>query len=324
MNRSSKEIMVSILVLTYNQKFTILQALESTIQQQTNFEYEILIGDDCSTDGTTEICANFKETYTYKNITVITAAENAGVIKNFTKLTLAASGKYMTLLAGDDYWIDDHKLQKQYDFLEANSDCGLVHTNYNIFYESENLVKTNDLKRMEGDLFDVLIIANQIGSLTAMFKKDLSIRAIESGIYNNGFLMEDYPLWLYIALYSRIGYIDEVTAVWRMLNESISNSKSTVKNIIFDNSVLQVQTYFATKSAQSATVLKHLTSIHHRHLMLAYIHQIDVVGHASFRFLKKNKALKITDVKNYLGILFPLPFKLLRKIKSTMHVAKNG
>ena len=58
---SSKEVIVSILVLTYNQKITIFQSLESIIKQQTNFEYEILIGDDCSTDGTTEICENFKK-----------------------------------------------------------------------------------------------------------------------------------------------------------------------------------------------------------------------------------------------------------------------
>ena len=212
----------------------------------------------------------------------------------------------------------------QVDFLEANPAYGLVHTDYNIFYESENKIERNYFQRDEGDIFQKLIIYNQLGALTAMYRGELGAKAIDSGIYEQGFLMEDYPLWLYMALHSKIGYIHEVTAVWRKLNESISNSLSLQKKLIFESSVYQVQAYFLKHSTEYPATVQSLVKKHKRQLLLAYIHQLHTVGELSFSFLKKHKALSLTDIKNYSGIKLPQVFKLFKSIKSTFSASQSG
>jgi glycosyltransferase involved in cell wall biosynthesis len=116
-----RDLMVSICCITYNQEHFIAQALEGFIMQQTNFEFEIVIGNDCSTDGTSGLLELFREKYPSK-ITVISNEKNMGCYYNFMNTLKNCKGKYIALCEGDDYWTDPHKLQKQVDFLEKNPD----------------------------------------------------------------------------------------------------------------------------------------------------------------------------------------------------------
>lgn len=112
-------IVVSVIMITYNQKRYIRQALDSVLAQETTFRYEILVGDDASTDGTSEI---IKE-YAQRSPGIIRATireENLGPTKNVYDLLLRARGKYIANCEGDDYWIDCKKLQRQVEFLEEN------------------------------------------------------------------------------------------------------------------------------------------------------------------------------------------------------------
>ena len=113
---------VSVLCVTYNQKDYIADAIESFLMQETNFDFEIIINDDCSTDGTTDICLDYQRRYP-ELIKVITHEENqwqygARVMSQF--LMPKARGKYMAICEGDDFWTDAKKLQKQYNVMEAN------------------------------------------------------------------------------------------------------------------------------------------------------------------------------------------------------------
>lgn len=113
---------VSICCITYNQKKYIVDAIESFLCQKTNFDYEILIHDDCSTDNTLDILHNYMKKYPDK-IRVIEEKENQWSKGNSAILQLVASyakGKYIALCEGDDYWIDEYKLQKQFDKLESD------------------------------------------------------------------------------------------------------------------------------------------------------------------------------------------------------------
>ncbi len=314
---NNDDIILSVIVLTYNQQNTILQTLQSIIDQKTNFFFEILIGDDNSVDETRDrinqfISNNLSDKYSIK---LIHNEQNLGLINNFQKQIYACSGKYISIIAGDDYWISNEKLQLQVDYLEARQDFGLVHTNFNILDVSKNEIELNNLKRDEGEIFEQLLVANQIGALTVMYRHNLVIEAIESGIYKHDFLMDDYPLWLFIAKKSKIGYIDKVTSIWRKFPESFSNSLTISKNIIFDNSVLMVQSFFLIYSDKKNNLFNTIIQLHKRHLLLAYIHNIDIVAANSFHFLKQHKSLSLVDKKNYYGVKFPFLFKGLKFFK---------
>lgn len=116
-----REIMISILMLTYNHEEYIAQALESILMQKVNFKYEIIIGDDCSTDNTQEILIRYKEKHP-DTIKLVLRQENIGATKNGYEIARMAIGKYISYLEGDDYWTHQDKLQKQVEFLEREQE----------------------------------------------------------------------------------------------------------------------------------------------------------------------------------------------------------
>lgn len=116
---------VSILMPTYNHERYISQAIESVLAQKTSYPYELLIHDDCSTDSTLAIAQNYATKHPDK-IKIFTEEENQGLLKSYKRLIEQSNGKYLAILESDDYWLDENKLQIQIDFLESNSDYGIV------------------------------------------------------------------------------------------------------------------------------------------------------------------------------------------------------
>ena len=132
--------LVSICSITYNHAPYIRQCLDGFLMQETNFKYEIIIHDDASTDGTTEIIKEYAEKYP-DLITPIFQSENQyskGLRGFYAKFVFPrAKGKYIALCEGDDYWTDPLKLQKQVDFLEANPEYVMC-THHFCTYNQEN------------------------------------------------------------------------------------------------------------------------------------------------------------------------------------------
>lgn len=113
------ELTVSVFMITYNHEKYISQAIEGVLMQQTSFKYEIVIGEDCSTDSTREIVVSYKKKYSDR-IKLLLHDVNIGAINNHIVTFNACNGKYIAFCEGDDYWTDPYKLQKQVDFLEKN------------------------------------------------------------------------------------------------------------------------------------------------------------------------------------------------------------
>lgn len=130
--------LVSICSITYNHKAYIRQCLDSLLSQKTDFTYEIIINDDCSTDGTTEIIKEYASKYP-NLIHPIFHDENQyskGVRGMFAKYCFPkARGKYIALCEGDDYWTDPLKLQKQVDFMNYNECCSLCFHHVEVLYD---------------------------------------------------------------------------------------------------------------------------------------------------------------------------------------------
>lgn len=113
--------LVSICCITYNHAPYIRKCLDGFLMQKVDFPFEIIIGEDCSTDNTRRIC----EEYADKNpdiINLLPSECNLGAVENERRVMQTAKGKYIAFCEGDDYWTDPLKLQKQVDFLESNSD----------------------------------------------------------------------------------------------------------------------------------------------------------------------------------------------------------
>lgn len=115
------ECKVDILMMTYNHGSFIAQAIESILNQKTNFDYRLIIGEDCSSDNTLKICQEYAQKFPDK-ILLVNQVVNIGHHKNFVHIYNLTSTPYIALCEGDDYWTDEHKLQAQVDFLESHPD----------------------------------------------------------------------------------------------------------------------------------------------------------------------------------------------------------
>lgn len=119
---------VSISIITYNQRDLIGRALDSALAQITDFDFEIIVGDDCSSDGTQEVLKAYAERYPEKIHLILHPRRYGGEVPGRTNNTtnlLNCRGKYTAMLDGDDFWTDPHKLQRQYDLMEARPELSM-------------------------------------------------------------------------------------------------------------------------------------------------------------------------------------------------------
>lgn len=135
----NKKPLVSVWMITYNHEKFIAQAIDSVIMQKTNFDYEIVIGEDCSTDRTREIVLEYKAKHPDK-FKLLLQEKNVGMMQNFIVTLKTCNGKYIALLEGDDYWTDPLKLQKQVDFLQANLVFGKSLADWHFYYQILNRI----------------------------------------------------------------------------------------------------------------------------------------------------------------------------------------
>lgn len=155
------EIKVSISCIAYNQEDYIADAIESFLMQKTNFKYEILIHDDASTDKTAEIIKEYEKNFP-DIIRGVYQTENQyskGIKVTTTFLAPLYKGKYVAVCEGDDYWIDENKLQKQYDYMEAHPDCNLcVHGSVEVKADTKTVLSKSVIsdKIEEYDIVDAI------------------------------------------------------------------------------------------------------------------------------------------------------------------------
>ncbi len=217
---------VSAYMLTYNHAQYIEQAIKGILQQSIDFPFELVIGEDCSTDGTREIVFEYQKKYP-NIIRVITSDNNIGMMNNSTRTLQACRGKYIAFCEGDDYWIDPLKLQKQVDFLDSHPECSACFHNVNV--EFENNPEKNHIfhnTKMK-ELYTLVDIVSDyfIPTCSTIFRAGLFVD------FPDWYLkmpMGDWPLHVLNAQYGDYGYIDEILSSYRVHDGGVWSSQSRI------------------------------------------------------------------------------------------------
>jgi glycosyltransferase involved in cell wall biosynthesis len=161
---------VSVSLISYNQERFIAQALEGVLMQQTTFAFELVIGDDCSTDTTRAIIDQYAQRD--PRIKIRQRERNLGMMRNAWDTLRACRGEYIALLEGDDYWTDPTKLQRQADFLDAHPDCALSFHRVLVLDQASGRTRRDPRFRLEkrATLDDLLRRGNFLHTASTMFR----------------------------------------------------------------------------------------------------------------------------------------------------------
>lgn len=237
------DVMVSVVMTTYNHEAYLAEAVESVLAQRTTFAVEILIGEDCSTDSTLSIARRYEAEYP-ERVHVITSAENVGWRNNYRRTIAAARGRYIAMLDGDDVFIDDDKLQQQVDMLEGDASLGMCYTRS--VRRTETGVESLYPEGPCSTTFEAMLRRNPAENCTVVARRDL-VEQYYSEVQpatHPEWLTDDLPMWLWFAANSRYGAIDRPMAMHRVLTNSVSHSPDYRRKIAFCDSLSDISLWY--------------------------------------------------------------------------------
>jgi len=228
---NNENILLSVFMITYNHERFIGQAIESVLMQKTNFDFEIVIGEDGSKDRTKEIVLDYASKYP-EIIKPIIQEKNVGMFKNASIVRARCKGKYVAILEGDDYWIDPLKLQKQVDFLEKHPECVICHTRAIVVNEDGNYIGSiipsiKDTKKFSN--IEDQLTRNVIRTLTSVYRSGY---VFELPDFAQKHWAQDWIMHIINAQYGLIGFITDITAAYRSTTTGMTNSKNNIDKII--------------------------------------------------------------------------------------------
>lgn len=247
---------VSVCVVTYNQESYISQCLQSILDQNTDFEFEIVVGDDCSTDATRTIVADFALRYP-KVIRPIFHEKNVGPYENYLRVHKQAVGRYVAHIDGDDFALPG-KLQAQVDVLDADPDCNVVWHRVDILYPDGSLRKSPVAANKRS-----LLEFNRLDQINYIL-----IGAHSSKMYRAGVCELTIPAVGFTDFYLNISHIGSGHGV--LLSErslgvhrvgiGISSSGHSTRRILIGNLEALLQSEPASRSAVNSAILHLLLS----------------------------------------------------------------
>lgn len=235
-NNELAPIMVSVICLTYNHKKYIRKALEGFVTQKTSFRFEVIVHDDASTDGTSEIVKEYAEKYPEIIVPIIQTenqySKGRGIVSNYIKPLIL--GKYVAWCEGDDQWISSEKLQRQVDFMEEHPEYSYCvhHIRFHNVQSNSDTVIPNDPTERDYSA-DEIICGGAIFQLSAILMRTNVYLAKPSCIYAKGF--GDVPLYIYGALTGKCHVFSEVMSQYNHGTEgsyTLRSAKSSIASKI--------------------------------------------------------------------------------------------
>lgn len=232
---------LTVIVMTYNHKDYIEKAIDSILAQNTNIDYDILIHDDLSDDGTYEILLKKQKQFPNK-IRIIRQDTRKFLIDGFNMMIYKyvvphIESKYVAYCDGDDYWCDDNKLQKQFDFMKNHDDYSMC------FHNAYQLKKDGDMSSKwfmdeEGDVDMPFIIDDKPGihiATSSIFLKSEVFKDFSD--WRKSYPVEDIPMYMTAALYGKIHRFKDIMCVYRQFasgswsSQNIDNRKRNIRHL---------------------------------------------------------------------------------------------
>ena len=216
----SNHCMVSVFCSVYNHKKYITQCLDSLVRQKTTFHYEIIVKDDASTDGTSDIIRAYHEKYPEKIVPLILEENHLqrglGHVA-FERAFNMMRGKYIAMCEGDDFWTDENKLQKQVDFMESHPEYSLC--GHAAYYADEDgaLIQGKYFrnKNHSGELTtEEIILSWSMATCSLLYRKEC--RTDVTFPFQGNCINSDYALMVYMALKGKVYYLDELMSAYRI------------------------------------------------------------------------------------------------------------
>lgn len=231
-NSVTENPLVSICVQTYNHENYIKQCLDSLLMQDTNFTFEILIGEDASTDETRNICIDYAEKYPDKIRLFFHHRDNNIKVHgnptgrfNSTYNFYSSKGKYIAYCEGDDYWVDSLKLQKQVDFLESNPEYVVCWTDFKVLNQHGHIT-TNEFGYTNEVIdigFDNLFRPYSTYTLTVLFKKE----SFNLDLFSTLDYRKDNTIYALLLREGKGAFLNFVSSVYRIHEGGVYSLKSS-------------------------------------------------------------------------------------------------
>lgn len=256
--------LVSVCVVTYNHAPYIRECLDSILKQETDFPYEICVGEDESPDGTREICQEYAEKYSDKIRLFVRSREDVISINgrptgrfNFLETIKACRGKYIAICEGDDYWHNPDKLQKQVDFMEAHPEYSMCHTEHDNFDMVQGRFIKNRWKVLgfnhdvDVDEIAPLVLADQyvVSTCTVLARSDYVHEVIRTHAedFDQRYMMADSQMWFYLARMGNVKYFEESMATYRRIPNSATAVNDYKNRFVFIKNVYWARRSFAER-----------------------------------------------------------------------------
>lgn len=249
---------VSVIVLTYNQEKLIGRTLDSIIAQECDFPFEIIVGEDCSTDGTLTVCREYEARYP-GIIRLFANNPNKGLLDNYYDCLLEAKGEYIADCGGDDFWIDPLKLKKEADILDSDPGITIVHTAWQYYDEPTGTVSPSHTEEYhskhlkpispKGELFLPILTdthAPLIHLCTAMYRRYAIMKCYNADtrlFRDKQFLCEDLQLTSSLSRDGKVAYIPDVTLSYSIGKPSVLSRGNLEKTWLFHTSTLKLLEY---------------------------------------------------------------------------------
>jgi glycosyltransferase involved in cell wall biosynthesis len=232
---------LSVRLITYNHEKYISSALDGILLQKTEFPIEVVIGDDCSTDGTSVVIAEYQTKFP-ELIRVLHRDKHMGMVRNGIETFWSCRGKYIALLDGDDYWTDPYKLHKQVAVLEEEQGRVICFHNTEVRYEDSSRHSTllcRTSQKITSGLLD-LAERNYIPTSSVVMRNDL-IGEFPEWYYDLPF--SDWALYILNAQHGDIHYIPQVMGVYRRHSDGVWSSLNKIEgrkqNILFLDMIME-------------------------------------------------------------------------------------
>lgn len=224
--------LVSVLMLAYNHGAYLVQAIESVVSQECDFPFELVIGEDCSTDDTKAIALGYQKSYP-AIVRIIHSESNVGMNANFRRIFAKARGEFVAHCEGDDYWCNERKLADQAGILLGDAGIGVVHSDWVRAKNKDGAWEIDWAKTMhrgiprpllEGHIFGNFHYPKILRTCTAMHRRSALADCLSSPLAAKEYRFVDTVLTAYLTSRWRVGYLPAVTAVYRESPGSVLRS----------------------------------------------------------------------------------------------------